>query len=76
MASRSRRGRGGEHGGDAKKRERTEAPVRGRGRGGEHDGDAKKRERENGGTGERERERGGAIGLSANPNLKRAEIKN
>ena len=30
-ASRSRRVRGGEHGGDAKKRERTEAPVRGRG---------------------------------------------
>ena len=32
-ASMSRRVRGGEHVGDAKKRERTEAPVRGRGRG-------------------------------------------
>ena len=30
-ASRSRRVRGGEHGGDAKKRERTEAPMRGAG---------------------------------------------
>ena len=32
-ASRSRRVRGGEHGGDAKKRETTEAPMRGRGAG-------------------------------------------